>query len=216
MVIRPTDWSVVIAGRWNRAILTPAGIAKRLFNISESSQILVAVPLDGLSPYQVRHQGHDIVAMTDENRLIILATRNTYENMAHAMGAGVNALEALPETPVTAAGYNISFHSEESAPPLAALLAAPVDDVVAELGKSVEGRSITRSLAYEGGTLNITFAGDKTGFKLQCNFNKDSKDIKDLISWLKSPVAGAQQIVDQLVAKLGLQIEDAKYDDDGQ
>ena len=174
MVIRPTDWSVVIAGRWNRAILTPAGIAKRLFNISESSQILVAVPLDGLSPYQVRHPEHDIVAMTDENRLIIMANKNTYACLGHAMDAGVNALEQLPATPVAAAGFNVNYHCSEVPPELGKLFEAAVDSRLAGISQDFKSRSIMRSLGYTNGALNVTLSWDNAGFKLQCNFFRPS------------------------------------------
>ncbi len=216
MVIRPDDWSVVIAGRWNKAILTPAGIAKRLFGIDESNQIQVAVPLDGLSPYQVRHPLHDVVAMSDESRLIILAIRNTYENLEHAMAAGVNALSSLPDTPVTAAGFNVSYCCKDVPPDLAKLFKADVDTPVAELGKSVRSRSISRSLGYENGVLNITLSWDDAGFKLQCNFNLDSKDDEELKGWLQSPLAEAEKVVNQLVDKLELEIEEVEHDDDGQ
>jgi hypothetical protein len=55
MALSPERWSVVIIGRWNRAILTPAGIAKRVFGEPETKLMDVEVPLDGLSPYRVRH-----------------------------------------------------------------------------------------------------------------------------------------------------------------
>ena len=216
MMIRPVDWSVVIAGRWNRAILTPAGIAKRLFGIDNASQIRVAVPLDGVSPYQVRHPEHGIVAMTDDNRIIILATRNTYENLKHAMAAGVNALRELPVTPVTAAGFNVNYFSEGITTEIAGLFEAVIDKTVSELGKPVRARSITRSLEYGRGVLNFTLSLDQAGFKLQCNFNLDSKNDEELKTWLQSPLGEAEVIVGQIVAKLGLEIGETEHDEDGQ
>ena len=92
MGLQPADWSVVILGRWNRAILTPNGIAKRLFKLAEAKQVLVAVPLDGVSPYMVRHPTQQIVAMTDEGRLLVQVVRADYKVLGEAMTAGANWL----------------------------------------------------------------------------------------------------------------------------
>lgn len=69
MGLKATEWSVVVVGRWNRAILTPNGIAKRVFKLAELSQMVVAVPLDGVSPYIVKNPDQKIAATTDEGRL---------------------------------------------------------------------------------------------------------------------------------------------------
>jgi hypothetical protein len=54
MELEPFDWNVVIAAYWNRAILTPNGIAKRLFKIPEGTAMEVEVPVDLLEPPQVK------------------------------------------------------------------------------------------------------------------------------------------------------------------
>jgi hypothetical protein len=54
---QPFNWDVVIVGFWNRAILTPNGIAKRLFKLPEGSGIEVLVPVNSLEPSQVKHNG---------------------------------------------------------------------------------------------------------------------------------------------------------------
>ena len=41
MTVEALDWNVVVAGFWNPAILTPSGIARRLFGLPEET------PADG-------------------------------------------------------------------------------------------------------------------------------------------------------------------------
>ncbi|MBK9039205.1 MAG: hypothetical protein IPL83_08600 [Bdellovibrionales bacterium] len=79
MNIEALDWSVVIAGYWNQAILTPAGIAYRLFKKPKDTPVQVEIPLDGIAPYRVRDGS--IIIMAQPKRLHIIAEPPCYENL---------------------------------------------------------------------------------------------------------------------------------------
>jgi len=70
MALNPEDWSVVTVARWNRAILTPAGIRQRLFKREEAGPVEVLVPIDLLAPPQVKLDNMTVVANWD--RLTVL------------------------------------------------------------------------------------------------------------------------------------------------
>ena len=53
MLLEPGDWNVVIVGHWNRAILTPQGIATRLLQLPPETEIGIEVPMDAIGPYRV-------------------------------------------------------------------------------------------------------------------------------------------------------------------
>src|SRR6516165_8300462 len=69
MPLVPCEWNVVVMGRWNRAILTPQGIATRLFQLPLNTSIGVEVPMDGIGPYRVSHDR--LVVMVSEAWLIV-------------------------------------------------------------------------------------------------------------------------------------------------
>ena len=211
MVLQPADWGVVIVGRWNRAILTPNGIAKRLFKLGEEKQVRVAVPLDGVSPYLVGHPSQQIVVMTDESRLLVQVEKPVYDELGNAMMAGVNAMIALPETPVTAAGYNINFHSKELTPEMAALLVAEPEKSLVDAGFSTVARTVGRSLEHDEGRLNVTVSGED-GFTVSLNFHRSSEVIDELRQWLQTPVEHVKQTVERVLAALKLDIEEAQND----
>jgi len=215
MAVQPADWSVVIVGRWNRAILTPTGIARRVFKLEDPKQILVAVPLDGVSPYQVRHPTHDIIAMTDETRLLVHVLKMDYDTLGHAMIAGKNALKSLPETPVVAAGFNINFEASEVESDLASLLTADVDSMLAGLDQTAVVRSVTRSYEYGRGQLNITVSGTPDKFTLACNFHRGSTAVEDLVDWLETPVDEAKRKVQQVLELLKVNLEEPPHGEDG-
>ncbi len=56
------DWDVVVVGFWNPAILTPAGIWKRLFELEQGTPVELEVPIDGLAPYRVSHEEITVTA----------------------------------------------------------------------------------------------------------------------------------------------------------
>jgi hypothetical protein len=212
MTVQPTEWNVVIVGRWNRAILTPGGIGKRLFGLGEGKLVEVAVPLDGVSPYLVKHPEQQILVMTDESRLLIQAAKPDYETLSHAMAAGFNALSNLPETPVTAAGFNLSFASKEVDPEMASLLVCGSETAIVDVGFNVVGRSLSRSLQYEGGRLNVTMVSGDEGFNLTLNFHRGSERVDDLKTWLQTPVSQVEEAANKVVRALGLDIQEVRDD----
>ncbi len=125
MSIVSEEWSVVILGAWNRAILTPAGISKRLFGLPKGTQVEVMVPLDVLAPFKVRHEDTSVAAAAD--RLIINPSKCNYTNMQKPMNIACKALGNLPETPVSAAGYNFKFKSGKPVPALAKVVEHQLD-----------------------------------------------------------------------------------------
>jgi len=79
------NWSVVILGRWNLAILTPVRLSKEVFKLEPQTQIKVAVPIDGTSPYLVEHPTQKIRVAIDVSRLVINLTEMNYQALKDAM-----------------------------------------------------------------------------------------------------------------------------------
>ena len=208
MAFRPEKWIVVIVGRWNRSILTPGRIGNKILELDDPQQLLVAVPLDGVSPYQVKHPRQSIVVSADESRLRIHVERQDYTSLAQAMAAGVKALEWLPETPVTAAGFNVNFHASEPVPNLALLLQSSVDARLSDLEYEVVARRVVRSVPFGDGRLNLTFSGEGDGSTFECNFHRASTNTNELKEWLRTPVEDVERTVTRLLETLELEIQE--------
>ena len=212
MNFEPVDWNVVIVGRWNSAILTPARIAEKIYNLPmpENGQIQlpVFVPLDGLSPYQVKHPKKEIITLLDGNRLIIEATTRTYESLADAMEFGRNALQWLPETPFSAAGFNIKYRSEEVFDEILGLVANDtLDSYLSELDYEIVSRRVVRSMRYETGRLNLAINGESHGSLIEYNFHQESSDTQVLENWLSTSSQELKQAVEALQKKFEPQKE---------
>jgi hypothetical protein len=210
MGLVPEHWNVVIVGRWNRAILTPKGIASRVFGLPEARQFAVMVPMDGHTPFQVRHPDYGIIAYVDSLRLYLSLEAPNHEDLARAMGFGRMILEKLPETPISAAGINIKYRATEKEPAQADLVKAQMDDSLANAGRIVEWKS-SRSLQFGKGLLNVE-AVVGTGFNLSYNFHRASETLADLVEWLNTPIGDIRDKVTELSNKLGLDMEGATHD----
>src|SRR5688572_9265339 len=90
-------WLVVVLGKWNKAILTPLGISRRLLQNPEGTQIQVEVPVDTVGPPRVRHDGI-VIAVTDD-RLFIEVERDDYGALARATTVAARAVRDLAQTP---------------------------------------------------------------------------------------------------------------------
>ena len=216
MAFTAFDWNVVIVGRWNPAILTPAGIKTFVFGMAEDEKVHVAVPLDGLSPYVVRHPEQNVAVMLDVNRLLVTLVKQDYEALGYAMKAGIKALESLPRTPFAAAGFNIRFRATEATPEVVAMFDSEIDASLGELGYAISERSLSRSVPYNESRINIIITYKPDSWELLLNFHRDSKDKQALVEWLSMPVRAIETEVNRILGKLNIEIEETHDDDNGQ
>jgi len=197
MPINPSDWNVVVVGKWNRAILTPAGIARRLFQLPSGTPVQVAVPLDVLAPFAVTHGG--IMVTASNERLVLTATEPEYEVLDRARIAAVNAIRSLPETPLIAAGVNIR-HTATDETGLSAILQHPSDDRLSDDGLVIVERSHKRTIAWNEGVVNISLQTQaETPTRIEFNFSLSSTIADELVAWLDRPIAEITQTSNNLI-----------------
>jgi hypothetical protein len=107
MVVEPQEWNVAVVGYRNNAILTPSGIGKHLFELTEGEPLKVEVSVDGVSPYRVHCCG--VIVMPGLGSLVLATETPTLANLKDARAAAIRAIRALPKTPLSAAGFNTRF-----------------------------------------------------------------------------------------------------------
>jgi len=206
----PFDWNVVVVGYWNPAILTPKGIAQRLLQLEEGTPIAVEVPIDGLGPSRVKHEKITVIA--DPRRLTVAADIPKWELLAGAMTIASNAISALPETPLSAAGFNIRTKLSDAPSELLELITVPFDAYISDEGLTIKSRSLQRALVYKKGTLNLIFNQDeKDNLIIQLNFDRASSSRDDLLEWLKTPIKDIEEFVSKAFQKIpSIQFEEVE------
>lgn len=94
-------------------------------------------------------------------------------------------MQALPETPVSAAGVNIRFQFDALPDSVLGVVASPLDDSLADDEHVVSGRFLRRSVRWQDGTLNIEIEEkDNASGVIAFNFHCASVNPQTLREWL--------------------------------
>jgi hypothetical protein len=203
---------VVLVGRWNPAILSPAGILAHVFALPPSTQIQVAVPLDGISGYRVSNPEETLIVHVDAERLQVDVPKCTYQTLERARAAGTNALKALPITPISAVGFNINFRTSEAPNELVTATDAPIDRAVGDQGYKITGRSVGRRLSLGEGQINLIVLRKEDEFQVNCNFHLDTKDGEKAKMWLATTTETIEAEIAKIAAALNVQLEERAND----
>ncbi len=206
MPLSSSDWSVVVAGSWNRAILTPAGIQGRIFQLAADAPVEVMVPIDVLAPFQVTHDGFSVAVHS--SRLVVALTEPTFERLFQAQTFARNAINSLPETPYFGVGINIGFASNDAVPEIDNLLSEnEFDDRLADNELHISGRRFGRQLVWNDGKVNLNVSRDEgDNRKVSLNIERTSTNNQELIGWLETPSQQIEELV-QTISNETLELE---------
>jgi hypothetical protein len=216
MKLQPINWSVVLVGGWNPHILTPAGVAKRVYKEEKGATLRVEVPLDGESPHRVFNPKEEISVVCTDQKLTIDLTQAKYENLALALESGVNVLASLPETPVEAVGYNLNFGRNQFDNDFYKLIEAGFDTTFSDAGFSLVERGIKRGVSYKTGRINITATITETKCSLMLNFHLSSKDKAKLKEWMTTDINTIKDDVNKILRIFSCEQEELSNEPDEQ
>ena len=199
MNFEPYEWNVVVAGYWNPAILTPAGISERLFQLEKGTPVVVEVPIDGLAPHRAKCDGLTVTA--EMGRLVVHADEPNYINLEKANIVAARAIDGLPETPLKAAGFNIRYRIVNPSDGFLAKTEAGIDTLLSDSGFIIQAKMLQRSLAWNEGVVNLTVHSEPEK-KVEINFHRQSAIQKELSDWLSTPIDSVKQEVNKILLKV--------------
>lgn len=180
-----SEWNVVINGAWNLSILTPKGIATRLFGLEPGVPVEVQVALDQAATIRVIHDTIRVSPIS--GRLMVDPVGDvTPERLAQSAQVAIGALRQLPQTPISACGVNIRYQYDELPATLIDVARSVVDDRLADAGHRIVERFVRRTLPYNDGVVNVEVIekADVSGL-VAFNFHRDSVVPDEHIAWLQ-------------------------------
>lgn len=195
MNVEAFDWNVIVIGFWNRAILTPAGMGTKLFGLAPGTPIQVAIPMDIMSVPLVQHEG--LTVSVEQQRLLIRADKPTYDDLDRARLIAVKAIQKLPETPMTAAGFNVRIKIDDPTDDLLTMSKSKIDDFLSDAAFEIKERKLTRSVRWNEGVINLSINNNEN-IIVQMNFDRQSSKNAELIAWLQSPIEDVRAIVKKM------------------
>jgi hypothetical protein len=200
MTRKPIEWNVVVPGRWNPGILTPSGIATRIFKLPTGTPIEVQILVDDYQPFLCRH-GH-VIVRCGSRFLQVNTDEFTEESLMATLKAACTALEDLPQTPLLAAGINLKYEILEPESNLASALVSGFEDSISDLGIQISGRSVRLTLKEPPGVVNLEVAKDENTVIVGFNFHLSSTKQADLLEWLSRPASQVLEKVEKLFTEV--------------
>lgn len=205
----PFDWTVVIGGSWNPAILTPGGIATRLYQLHEDTSVEVQVPINCLGPPRVVHDG--LVVTVSSTRLVIGMDTCNNVSMEKALKVARVALNALPETPVSAAGYNIRYKGSAQETTLPDMTQATTD-AFSDGGLIINSQGILAQLKHEQGVVNLkAVVSENNTLDVELNFHRASVRHVDLLDWLDISMEEVDSAVLRVAKSIAMPLQEGSY-----
>ena len=180
----PNNWSVVVRGAWNPAILTPAGIAKRVLGLEDGTPVEVLVALD--KPGLLRVVQQNIAVSPSMGQLLIEPTaQQAAGELKRAADCARRAVQSLPETPLTACGVNLKYTFDALSDQMTEMFESSLDDSLADDNRQITGRFMRRVVTWNEGVINIEIEerADASG-SLTFNFHRDSTMPVEHSNWL--------------------------------
>jgi hypothetical protein len=176
MDLIPSETSLVIAGAWNAAILTPAWMLQHGFNraAGEPGRVQVFLPaVQGAVFDFPRFSLDEFSYVVRPDALLILPSESTPERFAVAEQVTARVVRVLSHTPVTGIGHNFEFRDLTPTPEEVAVFTGARQDLVDQMpiGWTPAGALIASVFKNEAETVQISIQRQWDGGAISVKFN---------------------------------------------
>jgi hypothetical protein len=186
MKINANAWTIVLAGNWNKNILSPQWTAEHIFNVDKLNlKFEISMNLN-LPP---RLSSSEVSMLPSDNAVIFAPLQQTDECYQKAENFASNLLEKLPYTPMSAFGINFGFVEESPDSSLLSLFELNDKTDLNEFGCEIKECGIVRRLQMEGKVLNLTISHADAKITFDFNFHYDVRDAKNAKELLQGQTA---------------------------
>ncbi len=172
---KTTEWTIVILGRWNRAIFNPKWLTEKIFC---ADHVLVEAPMESWLPMKIK--GDQILVIPDEDRLIVGLTEVNTKQLIKMEKITVRLLDLLSHTPIARTGINFTFTDTVTKRWMTTHFPNPLAANISEAGLIPRGRSYKLSFKHnKDGNLNVfcSFSDKNIHVKFNFDFETPTTDV---------------------------------------
>jgi hypothetical protein len=171
-----SETSLVVAGAWNAAILTPAWVRQYGLGLPPGEQALVQVFLPAVrgALFELpRYVFDEFSFVVRPDALVVIPRDGTAQSLELAEDSVAKILIALAHTPVTGIGHNFEFRSLSPTPPQLAVFTQARQDLIDCMSAdwSAVGVSIVSSFKNPADTVQINVHRQWDGGAISVKFN---------------------------------------------
>ncbi len=161
------NWSIVLVGAWNTAILTPDWLTKHL---GASGPVQIEFPI-GNPNMPLRYTLSGVHLVVTRDHVVLAPSADDPEVLGRMESYSKSILTVLAHTPVSAIGINFAFLEEAPSDDLKKLFKAPDLSRIADADLVVEGTELKRRLRLpQDGVLNLSLR-QTNGSQVVVNLN---------------------------------------------
>jgi hypothetical protein len=187
----PGETSLVIAGAWNPAILTPAWVLHHgLGRPGSDEPVQIAVPASTNAMIDFpRFTLAEFAYVVRPDTLIMLPPQNSPESFASLEAAAASMLENLAHTPVSGVGHNFEFREPQPAAEKLAVFTRASQDIADEApeGWTSVSTFISSSFRFANGSTvaNVQRLFDGSNIVIKFNFHHPLSTVEEALHVLR-------------------------------
>jgi hypothetical protein len=176
MELIPAETSLVVAGAWNAAILTPGWVMQHAFQkpLEEQGRVQVFLPaLQGAVFEFPRYVLDNLAYIVRPDALVVAPNESSTECFGLSEDAVTRIVSVLSHTPITGIGHNFEFRDQNPTPASLAVFTAARQDLVDEMpqGWSPTGAAIVATFKDEAESVHVNVQRQWDGAAVTVKFN---------------------------------------------
>lgn len=176
MELIASETSLVVAGSWNAAILTPTWMLRHGLDrpIGEASRVQVFLPaVQGAQFDFPRYALDQFAYVVRPDALLVTPNNENPDSFDAAEGASARVLRVLMHTPISGIGHNFEFRDAAPTPEQVAVFTASRQDVVDQMpnGWDPAGVSVVSTFKNAAETVHINVQRQWDGGAVSVKFN---------------------------------------------
>jgi hypothetical protein len=166
MQIKASSYSIVLAGKWNPAIITPPWILANLVEGNQQIEIEFSLSFDIPSRFKI----NNITISPSVDRIILVSNDGSDESLSLIESIAIKLCNILSHTPFVAVGINFSFIETLNKDNLLPLFSFSDANKLNENNWDISNQSIKRTLKKGVYNINLTINMDNdTNFAFDLN-----------------------------------------------
>lgn len=156
MQVVPTETSLVIAGAWNVAILTPDWVLKYGLQKKGEERVQIFFPAGPGTVFEFpRYALEDFSFVVRPEALILSPPELAPPKLKIVEDAAARMLDVLKHTPVTGVGHNFQFRDEKPLPQHLAVFTAARQDIADKIPDGWTSAASTLATSFMNATGNV-------------------------------------------------------------
>ncbi|GDX55707.1 hypothetical protein LBMAG29_10170 [Methylophilaceae bacterium] len=166
MQIKASSYSIVLAGKWNPAIITPPWILANLVDGNQQIEIEFSLSFDIPSRFKL----NNITISPSVDRIILVSNDGSDESLSLIESIAIKLCNILSHTPFVAVGINFSFIETLNKDKLLPLFSFSDENKLNDNNWDISNKSIKRTLKEGVYNINLTInMDDETNFAFDLN-----------------------------------------------